>query len=41
MKVVNRAIEVTGEIDSKDSIQQTLFEKFVAFSEHLFWVAQE
>jgi hypothetical protein len=41
MKVVNRAIQVTGEIDPKDPLQQTLSEKFVAFSEHLFWVTQE
>jgi len=41
MEVVNKAIKVTGEIDPKDPLQQTLYEKFVAFSENLFWVAQE
>jgi hypothetical protein len=41
MRVINRAVEVTGEIDPKDPFQRTLFEKFVAFSEKLFWVAQE
>ena len=40
MEVVNKAIKVTGEIDPKDPLQQTLYEKFVAFSENLFWTTQ-
>jgi len=41
MRVVNRAIQVTSEISNTDPLHQTLFQKFVAFSEHLFWVSQE
>lgn len=40
MKVINKAIEVTDEIDEKDYLQQTIFEKFKGFSENLFWTAQ-
>jgi hypothetical protein len=41
MQVVNRAIEVTSDTDTDDPLQQTLFQKFVAFIENLSWVAQE
>jgi hypothetical protein len=39
MRVVNRAIHVAKDTDTedKDPSQTTLFHKFLAFSENLFW----
>lgn len=41
MEVINRAIQITGEIDPNDAYQLTMYERFVAFSENLFWISQE
>lgn len=41
MEVINRAAHIGSDLAEDDPLQQTLFEKFTAFSENLFWLAQE
>jgi hypothetical protein len=40
MKVINAIIEVPQD-NREDKRERTVFEKFVEFNEHLFWVAQQ